>query len=63
MAERAHELATRVLGLPSAPDMARAAATAIVHYTQDAPVEHLSGEGVVFVVVALTSLARALAQG
>jgi HEAT repeat protein len=62
MLEKAREFAERVLALPSPPAMARAAATAVAHYADQAPPELLGGEGMVFVVIALTSLGRSLSH-
>jgi HEAT repeats/Major Facilitator Superfamily len=61
MLAHAARLAERVLLLPSAQPMARAAASAIAQYAESAPTDQVAGEGVVFTIVALTSLGRSLA--
>jgi hypothetical protein len=58
MADGARALADRVAPLPHAGVVARSGARAIRSYVDQVPVDRLEDEGVVFVVIALTSLAR-----
>jgi predicted MFS family arabinose efflux permease len=58
MADHARLLADRVAAIPSSGDVALAGAAAIRAYVDQVPADRLADEGVVFVVVALTSLAR-----
>jgi len=62
MADGARALADRVAPLPHAGEVARSGARAIRSYVDQVPVDRLADEGVVFVVIALTSLARHIAR-
>lgn len=58
MAEHARELADQVEPSAAAGEVAQTAAAAIRAYVDQVPTDWLADEGVVFVVIALTSLAR-----
>lgn len=58
--EHAHTLASLIGGRRGNPPKSQAASYAITEYLEHAPQELLGSEGVVFVTVALTSLARHL---
>jgi len=62
MADRARLLADRVATIDRAGEVALAGAAAIRSYVDQVPADRLADEGVVFVVVALTSLARHIAR-
>jgi hypothetical protein len=63
MAAQARALAEQVRGLSEAGIVSQTAATGIVRYIDQVAPEALGDEGVVFVVIALTSLARHLGRG
>ncbi len=58
MADHARALADRVAAIGAAGEVALAGAAAIRSYVDQVPLDRLADEGVVFVVIALTSLAR-----
>jgi len=62
MAEHARTLAGRVKQLPHAGEVAQAAASAVRAYVDQVSLDRLRDEGAVFVVIALTSLARHIAR-
>lgn len=63
MAAHAQALAERVRHVPGAGIVSQVAATGIARYIDQAAPETLRDEGVVFLVIALTSLARHLGRG